>query len=186
MIRLYTGPMFSSKSTQLYYVMEKAIFAKQKIAFIRPLRDDRKYVAHSIIDKGFETFINEKKIDLFIISEFTDDVCNQLKDYDRLYIDEFFMIKNCKKICNFISSDQEIYFAGLINSSENELFEEAKEILPLCDKIEKFNGICNICHSFLGSYTMFKGSKTASIVVGDNDKYLCVCRNCYKKEKGQL
>ena len=186
MIKLFTGPMFSSKSTQLYYEMEKSIFAKQKIAFIRPLKDSREYVAHSIIDKGFKKFIDNKEIDLFTINEFTNDLCKELNVYNRVYIDEFFMIKNNKLLCNNINANQEIYFAGLISTSENMLFDEAKDILPLCDKIEKFNGICSICNSFLGSYTMYRGSKTESIVIGDNDKYLCVCRNCYIKEKGKL
>lgn len=186
MITLFTGPMFSSKSTQLFYAMEKAVYGNRKIAFIRPKLDSRKYVAHSIVDKGFNKFIKDKKADLFVIKEFTYKEIAELLNYDEIFVDEYFLIKNNKLLCQSILLNQRLYFAGLISTSENELFEEAAKILPLCDKIKKFNGVCQICNSFHGSYSIFKGNKTDSIVIGDEDKYICGCRECYIKEKGSL
>lgn len=80
----------------------------------------------------------------------------------------------------------DIYFAGLLASSENELFPEAIKILPYCDDIIKLNGVCmgvdnNTCGSQLGNYSGYFGkNKKGLIEVGDN-LYKCLCRNCYKK-----
>ena len=95
------------------------------------------------------------------------------------------MIQNCKLLCT-TSVKPNIYFAGLLATSENELFGETKEILPYCDDIIKLNGVCCECGSDIGNYSMYKAdNKTEAIVVGDNE-YECVCRDCYRKIKGHL
>ena len=74
------------------------------------------------------------------------------------------------------------YYAGLIADSDAHMFDEAIQILPLCDEIEKLNGVCTKCGSMLGNYSYHLGIKENQIEVGDV-KYECVCGKCFFGEK---
>src|SRR5574344_850305 len=179
--------MFSGKSTYILQKIERAVYGKLRVCLIKPLKDTRKYFSHSgnQPDGKIKEFMNKGLLDYYEISEFTDDIVNQIKDkYDTILIDEFFMIHNCKKLATYLFKyGQNVYFAGLISTSENELFEEAKDILPYCDDIVKLSGVCMECGSQLGNYSLYKGIKDKELVIGDEDKYECVCKNCYFKLK---
>lgn len=193
MITLICGPMYSGKSTTLIQKMERYIYADKRICLVRPLQDDRGYFTHGGID-------NIKKLlktgdGYYEIESFNESLVNVLiNDYDAVFIDEYFMIQNCKMLCEIIPRNKrcDIYFAGLIASSENELFSETVKILPYCDEIIKLNGVCtgideNGCGSQHGNYSGYfgKDEKTSDILVGDN-VYRCLCRKCYKKAFGKL
>lgn len=183
MITLIVGPMYGGKSTALIQKMERYIYAKKSICFIRPIRDDRGYITHNGL-RDVQQKLTSRDLTLEIL-EFTEDLVKRLEQFDAVFIDEYFMIHNCKLLCTN-SVKPNIYFAGLLATSENELFEETKEILPYCDDIIKLNGVCCECGSDTGNYSMYKANnKTEAIVVGDNE-YECVCRDCYRKIKGHL
>lgn len=181
--------MYSGKSTTLVQKMERYIYANKRICLIRPIRDDRGYFTHGGVD-------NVQKIlrctdGYFEKSEFDEDfVKDVVNTYDAVFVDEYFMIKNNRLFCDIIPFEKEhcdIYFAGLLATSDNKLFDEALSILPYCDDIIKLNGVCigvddKGCGSQHGNYSGYfgKSEKTSDILVGDKD-YRCLCRKCYKK-----
>ena len=187
---LITGPMFSGKSTFLLQKIERAVYGKKKVLLIRPKNDDRGYFTHSDgkMNTLLDTFIETKKIDFMEISEFDKDL-DFAKNYDSIFVDEYFMIKNNSHLAKAMAdyrNNQEIYFAGLLSTSENQLFDEAISLLPYCENIIKLNGVCMECGNDNANYSLFKGeSKTEKIIVGDEDKYECVCKSCYEKLKGK-
>ena len=193
-ITLIGGPMYGGKSTTLIQKMERYIYAKKSVCFIRPKKDNRGYITHGGLD-DIQKILREGD-GLFEIEEFTiDAVHNFLDHYDAVFVDEFFMIKNCKLLCTEFSirTHSDIYFAGLLSTSDNELFKETIEILPYCDEIIKLNGVCmgldgKGCGSQHGNYSGYfgKGTKDSNgILVGDNE-YRCLCRKCYKIAIGKL
>ena len=188
---LITGPMFSGKSTFLLQKIERAVYGKKSVLLIRPKNDDRGYFTHSDgrMNKLLSTLIDTKKIDFKEVTEFKEDDLEFIKDYDSIFVDEYFMIKNnalvAKEMQNY-KGKQEIYFAGLLSTSENQLFDEAITLLPYCENIIKLNGVCMECGDDNANYSMYKGdSKTQKIIVGDEDKYECVCKACYERIKGK-
>ena len=188
MITLIVGPMYGGKSTALIQKMERYIYAKKSICFIRPVRDDRGYITHNGL-RDVQQKLTSRDLTLEI-PEFTEDLVKRLEQFDAVFIDEYFMIHNCKLLCTN-SVKPNIYFAGLLATSENELFEETKEILPYCDDIIKLNGVCmgldEPCGSQIANYSAYfgKGVKDGQIKVGDSE-YKCLCRECYKKAFGKL
>ena len=185
MIKLICGSMFSGKSTNLMRYMEKFVYAKKRILFIRPEIDNRGYITHQQNDKRIEDYILENKIDILYLKKFDrgtiHDILSKRKEYNAIFIDEYFMIKNNRKLLERILKgkyDIDVYFAGLIADSNANLFDEAIQILPLCDSIEKVNGVCIECGSMLGNYSYFKGDKKQQIKVGDSD-YSCLCGKCF-------
>ena len=177
--------MYSSKSTMLLAKMERALYARKNIAFVRPKKDTRGYVVHN--DKSTEKIL--EKCCLYEIDEFTESLVEDLVNgFAVVAVDEYFMIKNCFLLCRKLSQNRhcDIYFSGLLATSENNLFGETIDILPYCDKIIKLNGICEVCGSEHGNYSYYsEGNKKEDIVVGDS-AYKCVCRKCYYKLTGRL
>ena len=188
---LITGPMFSGKSTFLLQKIERAVYGKKRVLLIRPQGDDRGYFTHSEgrANGILSSFINENKIDVKELTEFSETNIECIKDYDCIFVDEYFMIKNNALLAKAMQDNcgnQDIYFAGLLSTSENQLFDEAITLLPYCENIIKLNGVCMECGDDNANYSMYKGdSKTEKIIVGDEDKYECVCKACYEKIKGK-
>lgn len=183
MIKLFCGAMYSGKSESLVRDMIKFTYAKKKILFIRPYIDDRGYITHSNSDSKLNKMIDEGKIECMFLKEFNDSVINDIlwEDYDVIFIDEYFMIKNNRALIEYVLKNKfhvDIYFGGLIADSDAHMFDEAIQILPLCDEIEKLNGVCTKCGSMLGNYSRHLGIKENQIEVGDV-KYECVCGKCF-------
>jgi thymidine kinase len=179
MIELITGPMFSGKSTLLFQKMERYVYAGKTVVLVRPEKDTRDFFSHSPLDAALKNLVEKNKIDMITVRDFTG--CRLTGEYDTVFIDEYFMIKDCWKLACCCGKDQDMYFAGLLATSECELFDETVRLLPYCDSIIKLNGVCTRCGSQYGNYSYYrKGDKTEAVVVGDNE-YTCLCRDCYIK-----
>lgn len=183
MIKAFLGAMYSGKSKSLVREMIKFTYAKKKILFIRPYIDDRGYITHSNNDLEINKAINESKIECIFLKEFTESKIYEIlnENYDVIFIDEFFMINKNRMLLERILQYKlniDVYLAGLIADSDAQMFEETIQILPLCDEIEKLNGVCTKCGSMLGNYSYHHGMKTNQIEVGDV-KYECVCGKCF-------
>lgn len=181
MITLICGPMYSGKSTALFQRLERLIFAKKKVLLIRPKKDARGYFTHS---GGVDLKkLEEKYPQNFVVLDFktfeTPDIRSIAADaFDAVFVDEYFMIPGIHRLCH--QTDFDVYFSGLLATSECELCTEAVKILPYCDKIKKLNAVCMDCGSELGSYSFADFEKTSEVVVGDT-KYRCLCQKCYEK-----
>lgn len=186
MIELICGPMYSGKSTALFQRLERLLLAKKHIELIRPEKDDRGYFTHSDsvdLNKLCEKFTN---LSIVYVKEFTDDMLVTLKrsNFDAIFIDEYFMIPDIHKIC--FQNKFDVYFGGLLATSDCQLFPETIKILPYCDKIKKLNGVCMNCGNEVANYSFATFRKTEDVVVGD-EKYKCLCQKCFTKavlEKG--
>lgn len=182
MVTFITGPMYSFKTSELFKHIERAIFAKKKIILIRPKKDNREYFSHS---QSVELSYNNLDIETIYINSYDelrdDNKVNILmkEKYDVVFIDEAFMIPDIHLIAkNLFDCFEDIYYAGLLASSENKVFEENIKLLPYCDTVIKLNGVCMNCGSQYGNYSYYiKGKKETDIVVGDKD-YLCLCHKC--------
>ena len=181
MITLICGPMYSGKSTALFQRLEKLLYAKKKILLIRPKKDDRGYFTHSNgieIDNLLEKFSETFKIVYWKKCPQSEKIYSNLEECDAVFVDEYFMIPGISWLCHQNKFD--VYYGGLLASSECKLFDETIKILPYADKIKKLNGVCVDCGSELGNYSFADFDKKEEIVVGDS-KYKCLCSECYQK-----
>ena len=189
MITFITGPMFASKSSELLNRMERYYYAKKKILLVRPKKDTRDYFSH---EKANDERLIKMKPDEIVINDFQEifdkDLFEEMlrADYKAIFIDEAFMIKDVWKFCKFegfAKSNPDIFFVGLLASSECEVFPEVVKFLPRCDEIIKLNAVCMDCGSYPANYSYFcGGEKKSDILIGDN-KYQCLCSSCYFKKQ---
>jgi thymidine kinase len=184
MIKLLTGPMFSFKTTRLFHEMEKASLQNKKICYVTPKRDDRCVISHnSSLDEMYSNFIKSSahKISINSFSDLNDDEMLSLKGSDYIFIDEYFMIKDAYMFAtNFY--DKNVYFAGLMITSENTVFPEAIKLLPYVEYIDKENAICMKCGK-PANFSFYNGDDKKSTVKVDsqNNKYSCLCYKCYEE-----
>lgn len=183
MITLICGPMFSGKSTELIRQLERKHIAGKRVLYVRPNADSRDFIA-----RGYKGDLSDKA-DIKEVSQFTSELVKEMvQNYDAIFVDEYFMIKDCNLLCKELPEDGhkcDIYFGGLLATAENTVWPETVSILPYCDDIVKLNAVCVSCGSDHGSYSLFKGKKDTSLVIGD-DTYMAVCRKCYKRIVGHL
>lgn len=179
MTKLLTGPMFSFKTSRLVHTMEKYLLAKKNILFFRPKKDDRGYVSHN---NGIENLFNNLKDQITVceVSSYTEMTEHLNVNFDVIFVDEYFMIKDCYLLAEDLGDTVDIIFAGLISDSNNILFPEAINLLPFIEYIDKENAICMNCGKPASFSAYFGSPNRGEIEVGDN-LYKCLCLSCYKK-----
>jgi thymidine kinase len=174
---LYTGPMFSSKTTKLLMEADK-----QKIVSFKSRMDDRYSVFGEIVTHNFN------KLPAHLVST-GDEVINKIvelediSDIDTVIIDELFLIDGGADACvKLFKKGYNVIIASIDLSFTGEPFEEVKNIMPYCTKIEKCTAVCTVCQSD-ARYTARKSQSSLSntkdenqIQVGGSELYEARCQ----------
>ena len=176
MVTAILGPMYAFKSSELFRHIERSLFAKKKIILVRPSADSREYFSHS---PAVDVSYNNYKIHTVRVGSFDELVrMEDLVKYDVIFMDEAFMVKDAYRVAKDFGHRLDVFYAGLLASSENKTFEEVTKYLPYCDVIQKLNGVCMDCGDSQGNFSYFVGNKkSGDIHVGDSE-YICVCAKC--------
>jgi len=142
---LYTGPMFSSKTTKLLMEADKRQYQKQKIVSFKSRADDRYSVFGEIVTHNFN------KLPAHLVST-GDEIINKIvelediSDIDTVIIDELFLIEGGANACvKLFKKGYNVIIASIDLSFTGESFEEVKNVMPYCTKIEKCTAVCSIC-----------------------------------------
>ncbi len=140
---LYTGPMFSSKTTRLLMEADTRQYRKQKIISFKSKLDDRYSVSGEIVTHNFN------KLPAYLVSsgkEIIEKVSEYEEIVDVIIIDELFLIKGGAEACiHLFKKGYDVIVASIDLSFKGEPFEEITQIMPYCTKIEKCTAVCTIC-----------------------------------------
>ena len=179
MITVYTGPMFSGKSTLLIETYKKLInnnISEYNILCFKPSKDKRDYTKIKARNV-------EKQIDSIVISKF-ETIQEYLTDnIEYIFIDEIQFINGNFNILSKLSIENniDIYVSGLSQTSELNPFGTMPYILAIADNIIKLKAKCECGKEAI--YTYCKENKTQDILIGDKE-YIPVCKECLLKYKG--
>jgi len=183
---LYTGPMFSSKTTKLLMEADKRQYQKQKIVSFKSRMDDRYSVFGEIITHNFN------KLPAHLVST-GDEIINKIvelediSDIDAVIIDELFLITGGADACvKLFKKGYNVIIASIDLSFTGEPFEEVKNVMPYCTKIEKCTSVCSVCQKD-ARYTYKKNSvkhvesfksddRLEQIQVGGSELYEARCQ----------
>ena len=158
MITVFTGPMFSWKSSKLIEVYSNKYYNDRVLAF-KPAKDKRDKTKIKCRQYSLE-------IEATVISSF-EDILNHLQpDCKVILIDEAQFLTGDPRILLDLSllDNYEIYVAGLALDSEQRGFGKFPELITLADKVEKVYADCYYCGRE-AEYTRYLEKKEEQILV---------------------
>lgn len=178
---LFTGSMYSGKSTSLINVIENYDRAKKNILLLSH-KIDKRYDESSISTH------NKKLIKCNLISTLDDAVMLDL-DRDAIFIDEiqFFKKEVIEFIINHKGLNTKLYMSGLDLNWKGEPFETTQFVMSYSDKIFKLKTICDTCKKYAHCISHKIDNTNNNIIdVGGKNKYIPICQQCFKllKEHG--
>ena len=173
-ITLYTGPMFSGKSSALRATMLRyyKTSVPRKCIVVRPNIDTR--------NEGYMKTHSGDELDIKTISiSNVMEHIEELSQYDVIGFDEIQFFTDVVPACIALRErGKHIYASGLIATSENKMWTTIIDLMPHCDVIKKFTSICSVCGCEEGIYTKRKIASESEICIGGNDVYMTVCYKC--------
>uniref|UniRef100_A0A0N5B234 Thymidine kinase n=1 Tax=Strongyloides papillosus TaxID=174720 RepID=A0A0N5B234_STREA len=175
MIHMIIGPMFSGKTTELFRLANMHILANKKVILVKYEKDNR-------YDSKFASTHDEKKMEA-ISALYLKDVFDEIKKNDVIGIDEGQFFDDIVYVAEELASmGKLVIIAALDGDFQRRPFESITNLYPLAEKIKKINAICRSC-GYLASFTFRTTSCSDLEIIGGDDMYKAVCRECYYKFK---
>lgn len=180
MITVYTGPMFSGKSTALIQKYNEIKETGQRnLACFKPSRDVRdltKIRARNV----------DEKLNAFVIDSFEGlrkwllAFENEKVKITDIFLDEAQFLNGDYRVLLELSLEREIdiYIAGLCLTNELKPFGQMPYIIVNADQVIWLTANCECGEPAI--YTHCKIPKTENILVGSNE-YKPVCKKCWLK-----
>ena len=173
-LKIYTGPMFSGKSTKLLHQIDRYKIAKKNIVCFKPKMDTR-YTGDGFIvthnDIHAPCHLVDTGEDLLKIFEEQ----NEREGIDAIAVDEAFMIDGISDACIslFYNKKIDILVSTIDISASLVPFDEIASLLCHATYIRKCKAVCTVCGED-ASYTLRKFSidrLDGEIRVGGSDLY---------------
>jgi thymidine kinase len=175
-IEVICGSMFSGKTEELIRRLKRARFANQKIEIFKPEVDiryhDREVVSHDD-NRIHSTPVPSSANILLMVS-----------DVDVVGIDEAqFFDDGLVYVCNELANQGiRVIVAGLDMDFKGQPFGPMPQIMACAESVTKVHAVCMECgHEACYSYRTV--STETLVLLGETDKYLPLCRECYLSKK---
>jgi thymidine kinase len=172
-IELILGCMFSGKTTYLLHRLNKYRIANKKVLLIKYSLDNRyskdKIVTHDKFSISVDTYCTDKLLDMKL----------SLDEFDVVGIDEgqFFQgIDSFSEIHALMGKT--VIISALDGDYTRKQFPSIVNLIPISDKIKKFNAVCEFCFD-IASFTLRKIESKESILIGGKESYSPCCRRCW-------
>jgi thymidine kinase len=176
-IIVITGPMYSGKTTRLIQEIEKFEIANKAYVVFKPSIDIRYGLTNISNHKGL-------KVEAIPIKK-SDEIFEHLEEkrYNLIAIDEaqFFDEKLPEIVQNLADEGYTVILSCLDMDFKRQPFKVSSELLSIADSVIKNRAVCERCGSFDAAYSFKLKGDENQIDVGGKDKYIAVCRKCYRE-----
>lgn len=178
MIRLFIGPMYSSKTTTLLARKERYELGGKNCIIIKYTNDKRYDDSHVVVTH------NQYKHDAICALTLAD-VEHIIDDYDVILIDEIQFYKDAAFICDIWANKGKIVECyGLNGDYKREPFEQISKLIPLSDTITHLTAI-DKTNGEEAPFTFRISNDTKQEVIGGEDMYIALSRKGYLKMYNQ-
>jgi thymidine kinase len=174
-IELIMGCMFAGKTTELLRRCRKHEITGKKILRVKFSADKRyggkfKMSTHG----GLQTDA--------IPVQFLRDLPDEWRQYDVIGVDEGQFFTDIVEFAElFANSGKIVIVSSLQGTFLRGVFPNILALLPKCEKIKKLTAICKLCKES-ASFTFRTASKDSMKMIGGDDMYMPLCRDCHKRE----
>jgi thymidine kinase len=175
-IRVICGPMFSGKTKTLIRVINEYKAAGKKVFVFKPKIDDR-YAVDSIVSH------DKDETSAFNVSR-SAEILDYYLNADVIAIDEIqFFDDSIIEVCNAITEKgKTVVCSGLDLDYRALPFGPMPKVLAIADEIIKLNSVCTFC-SGPARISHRISAETETVVLGEKEKYVPLCRACYAEMK---
>ena len=174
---LYTGPMFSSKTTKLLARIDRSIYQKKKSLSFKPIVDDRYSLVNQIVTH------NDLHTTCYNVASGKEvlNIVANTEDVDIIAVDELFMIESGGEACiELFKKGYDVYVSSIELNFLGEPFDEVSKIMPYCTQIVKCKAVCSICQEdarYTAKKTQFNlDNSNKAIQVGGEETYEARCQ----------
>ena len=169
------GPMFSGKSTHLISYIRRLKVINKKYMVINSKLDER-YGKNVVSTHNKE---QELCFSVNLLKEIVDDKLDIYNDCEYIFIEEAHFYKDLFEfvIFSLYKKEKKIILYGLDGDYKQEPIGDILRLIPHCDNITKLKAYCKKSNDGTeASFTMRLNEEKEQIVVGNDDKYIPVCR----------
>ena len=161
--RIYTGPMFGSKTTRMLAYLERCSHQNRRVVAFKPKMDDRYSRGEICTHAGMKFPATNVSSGSEILELST--------DFDVIGVDEAFMIDGCSDaLLKLFFKGKTIVVSSIQISASGLPFDETKEMFPWATHIEVCPAVC-VKTSNDAYYTVRKVDTASEIEVGGADMY---------------
>ena len=164
---IFTGPMFSSKTTKLLAVVDRYIYQKKAVLAFKPKLDDRYSSGEISTHNGGRL----KAVTVNTGLEVEKHVLGADENVNVVAVDEAFMIDDiASSLIKLFKMGKTIVVSSLQLSASCNVFEEVRDMMPFATKIEVCPAVCPITGQN-AYYTHRKHDNIGEIAVGGAELY---------------
>lgn len=172
---IYTGPMFSAKTTSLLSALDRYKYQNKKIMVFKPKLDDRYSVDNISTHSGWTFPAACVKFGSDILEKIAEAQVNP----QVVAVDEAFMIPGVSDVLIWLyRSGYNVVVSSLDLSATGKPFDEIEKMLPWATKVEKLSAVCVVCNKD-AYYTYKKQTGGEEIEVGGIELYEARCIKCH-------
>lgn len=166
---IYTGPMFSSKTSRLLMELEKCKYQRKQTVVFKPKIDNRYSVSDIVTHAGWKHPAVCVKEGADVLQHLAD-----IEDDPRVIaVDEAFMIPGIAEVLIFLyRSGFSVIVSTLDIAANGKPFPEVVQMLPWATHIEKCTSVCTVCgRDAYYTHKKMTGGNELVVEVGGDELY---------------
>jgi len=171
-IEIVLGPMFSGKTTELIRRIRRYKHGNKRCLLIK-YKNDTRYSEEMAAthDRQQEVARSTAKLQ---------DLHHLLPEFDVVGIDEGQFFPDIVEFSEAAANTGKIVvIAALDGTFQRKPFGSVLSLIPMAEKVTKLSAVCMICYKD-AAFTKRLGAELDIEVIGGADKYVSVCRACFR------
>ena len=172
-IEVICGSMFSGKTEELIRRLRRARIAHQRVEIFKPAQDNR-YKENDVVSHDARTIPS-------IAVTSSAEILELSREVEVVGIDEAqFFDGDLPEVCQTLAMrGVRVIASGLDMDFRGKPFGPMPELLAIAEYVTKLHAICPHCGN-LATHSYRLTSESATVVIGEKDKYEPRCRICYQ------
>lgn len=178
-LEILIGPMFAGKSSRILSLISRYAALGTSVLVIKHA-DDTRYSRNEIAthDGQRAPCISVRDLDALVAED--------ILRYNVIILDEAQFFRRLVPFVEWTvdTLGKHLYLVGLDGDSNRRPFGELLHCIPLADRVERLTAFCKRCANGTPAPFTYRqnGPHDQQVIVGGQDRYMALCRECYHLE----